>query len=370
MSAEWNSENFLAQTDAEDERLWDLLSAYADGETTPEESALVEAHLRSDAAYARDFAFLQGASRHVMLMGEVEPPTALRDAIFAATIHKPTFARRLAAAWGNFQTAINPRYAYPAGALAAGVCAAFLLWSRPAIAPNQSNSAPAVAATPNIETVAPVVPPSAKRVSPQHYDLKKPQLAGNNKPKIVVPTIELRAEDFFGTQAHQASKPSVKNDVLTVAKRTEQPKKPNANLMNAGLKETIVTPKATNPIVKINTPTTDMDRNDKSPGFMVVPNMDQQNQRTIVRSDPPNEPLPGDEAPAATADATTNSTPEPPSNAPRTFRVRNSRKLPDVRSLATAVPTRGQSEFQQGMTHSTILAMQREEIAGNTMTRF
>jgi hypothetical protein len=370
MSAEFDSENFDMQANTEDERLWDLLSAYADGETTPEESALVEAHLRSDAAYARDFAFLQAASRQVMLAGEVEPPTHLRDAIFAATIHKPTFARRLAAAWGDFRTVLSPRYAYPAGALAAGVFAAFLLWPRPAGTNNgTTDSSGAIVALPKEESVPPIVPPDVKIAPPKLETLKKPTIAANNQPKTkaVPPVMVLQPKDFLGIPAGDT--PSGKT-VVTVAERKSNTLKPKNTLSPTVFKTTDVKPKIVTAVDKTSAPMpTKTDKGEMYTDFHVQPNMDRENQRIIVDNDPPAEPLPGD-------DATPETVVNPPASAPaaetsKTFVFRSGRKLPDLRRLATALPSRSEkSGFQQGMTHTTILAMQREEIAGNTVTRF
>src|SRR5579871_1774569 len=89
-----------------DDALWELLSVYADGEATSEETERVEALLRSDPAYAREFDFLRLTSVSARSYVEVDPPAALRDAIFAATIRKQTFATRMALAWENFRRSL------------------------------------------------------------------------------------------------------------------------------------------------------------------------------------------------------------------------------------------------------------------------
>src|SRR5689334_18888451 len=73
-----------------DEALWTLLSVYADGEATPEEAAQVEALLRSDPTYAREFSFLQMSAETIQTIGEVEPPLSLRDSILATTTRRKT----------------------------------------------------------------------------------------------------------------------------------------------------------------------------------------------------------------------------------------------------------------------------------------
>jgi hypothetical protein len=117
----------------EDEALWDLLSAYMDGEATPEEAAQAEALLQEDPAVARDFEFLRMTSVSARSWVEVEPPAALREAIFAATSHRRTLAQRVVVGWSELRYTLASgvgRYALPAGALAAAGLAALLLWPR------------------------------------------------------------------------------------------------------------------------------------------------------------------------------------------------------------------------------------------------
>src|SRR5262249_5047258 len=116
-----------------DAALWELLSVYADGEATPEAAARVESLLRSDPAYAREFAFLRLSADAVRNSPEVEPPAFLTDAILNATSHRPTLSRRLAAAWGDLRRAVTPgivRYALPVGAVTAAAIVAVVFWPR------------------------------------------------------------------------------------------------------------------------------------------------------------------------------------------------------------------------------------------------
>src|SRR5579883_1539721 len=122
---------------AEDEALWELLSVYADGEASPEEAARAESLLRSDAAVAQKFEFLQWASRAAQSVDEVEPPASLRESILATTSHRPTLARRLAAAWSEMRAGAG-RYALPVGALAAASVLAVVFWPRSASAPRSA----------------------------------------------------------------------------------------------------------------------------------------------------------------------------------------------------------------------------------------
>lgn len=77
------------------DKIWDLLSAYVDGETTPQEAALVESHTAECETCASDLAFLRSSSVVLHETAEVEPPAALREAILAATVNRPTWQERL-----------------------------------------------------------------------------------------------------------------------------------------------------------------------------------------------------------------------------------------------------------------------------------
>ncbi len=137
MPTEFDPDFFRMSQDASfsdsgaDDDLWALLSAYIDGEATPEEAASVEVMLRTDPAYAREFAFLKMASTTAQGMPEVEPPASLRDSIFAATTRRQSFAQRALAVWVDFRHKLTPqvgRYAMPAAAFAgAALVAAVVL---------------------------------------------------------------------------------------------------------------------------------------------------------------------------------------------------------------------------------------------------
>ncbi|HZT42780.1 MAG TPA: hypothetical protein VFA07_11500 [Chthonomonadaceae bacterium] len=132
-----NEESFASgpRGQGDDEAIWRLLNVYADGEATPEEAAQVEALLRADPARYQDMAFLRLTAESARSLTEVEPPETLRQAIFAATIYRPTLAQRVAAGWNALcRTLASPagRTALPAGALAAAGIAALILLPRPA----------------------------------------------------------------------------------------------------------------------------------------------------------------------------------------------------------------------------------------------
>ena len=76
--------------------VWDLLSAYADGETNAHETEVVEAHIAVCSDCARDLQFMQGAHEALQAIPEVEPPVTLRSAILAATVNRPSLTERFA----------------------------------------------------------------------------------------------------------------------------------------------------------------------------------------------------------------------------------------------------------------------------------
>src|ERR1051326_2034462 len=121
----------IEDTDPGDDAIWDLLSLYADGEATPEQAAQVEALLCSDPRYARDLQFMRMTGDTIETFAEVEPPLALRDAIFAATSRRQTVATRLLAFWGDLRQSFSPRSRYMSlGGLAAATILAIALWPR------------------------------------------------------------------------------------------------------------------------------------------------------------------------------------------------------------------------------------------------
>jgi len=101
------------------ESIWKLLSVYADGETTPDETAMVETHIAVCSVCARDLAFMQQTSGLLNRVVEVEPPARLREAIFAATIYRPTFAERIVSALRRALAPAGVRYGVVAVAGAA-----------------------------------------------------------------------------------------------------------------------------------------------------------------------------------------------------------------------------------------------------------
>lgn len=82
------------------EAIWDLLSAYADGEVTPEEARTVETHIAACPECARDLQFMRETSQLLAHTPEIAPPPGLREAIFAVTTRRPPWRERVRAALG------------------------------------------------------------------------------------------------------------------------------------------------------------------------------------------------------------------------------------------------------------------------------
>jgi len=132
------------------EQIWDLLSAYADNETTNSDAAIVETHIAVCSECAANLRFMRTASGSLGLTPDVEPPISLRASILAATIYMPTWRQRFRAGWAatfNFRTI---RYAALAGTTAMAILLAVHLNNAPiAVAPaGQHNIATAESGRP------------------------------------------------------------------------------------------------------------------------------------------------------------------------------------------------------------------------------
>lgn len=75
--------------------IWELLSVYADAETTPQEAMMVESHIAECSECARDLEFMKSASMNLSALDEVEPPINLRESILSATINRPTILEQM-----------------------------------------------------------------------------------------------------------------------------------------------------------------------------------------------------------------------------------------------------------------------------------
>ncbi|MGC8666722.1 MAG: zf-HC2 domain-containing protein [Chthonomonadales bacterium] len=114
------------------ERMWLLLSVYADGEATDEERAEVEAHVAQCRECSEALEMMQASSMALASVAEVEPPAELRASILAATVNRPSLAERVAQLLRVQPAFRQMRYAALAGAGAAAAIALTVLVRRPA----------------------------------------------------------------------------------------------------------------------------------------------------------------------------------------------------------------------------------------------
>ena len=178
---------FDSQAPLEDEKLWDLLSLYVDGEADPAQAAIVEQMLSSDPAYRRNFDFLMQTSKSMHALEEVAPPIGLRDAIYAGTVRRSTRIGRLRAAWNRATAPGFGRYAAFGGAFAVAALGVLLVLPRLTSAPSQRTQSSTVAA------IAPTLPqfntaPHEEVVSiaPEIVKPNPPVPFKSETPKLVV----------------------------------------------------------------------------------------------------------------------------------------------------------------------------------------
>lgn len=168
------------------DEVWDLLSVYADGEATPEETAMVENHIAVCADCARDLKFMQSTALVLQDAPEVEPPADLREAIFAATINRPTLQERFAAAVRRTLSPVPVRYGTVAAAGAAAALAAFIFTHQPEPLTNPVEyrpiQPPVVADRPAVTLPAPAAPHVTLPTAPRRAAQTTTENAANIAP--------------------------------------------------------------------------------------------------------------------------------------------------------------------------------------------
>lgn len=257
---------FHRRNDAEVERgtdcddIGELLSVYADGESTPDETAMVETHLAVCAFCARDLAFLQQTSRVLTRVAEVEPPATLRAAIFAATLHRPTFAERIAAALRRAFAPAPVRYGIVAAAGAAAAITFVVLRDGQSVLIHPTERQPApppiIAEAPPPENRQRPLPPEAtprRRLQiVGHPPVKKPvgtplRLAQASRPAPARPTTALRPISVKRRLADREKRPLL---ARTERRPTELRNKPSAPSANPSVTAPIPMPEAAPPVVE------------------------------------------------------------------------------------------------------------------------
>ena len=286
MPTEFGSNDYRLPIDIEegtDDAIWDLLSLYADGEATPEQAAEVEALLCADPRVARDLQFLRATGETVQTFTEMEPPAALRDAIFAATTRRQTVAARLLAFWGDVRQTFAPRsrYAMTLGGLAAASLLAVALWphSQTASIPNQKSPGVEIASHP---AVSPSSRPTvgSEAVLPNNSRVEKPAVAANT----------LKSSDHPASMTRFVS---VKNPVMP-------PLHPTAPNTGAGGNK----PKPADQ----NHPSTTAGGGSESAPVNIPPDNDANNRHMASRTSPPMPITSGVDDPSVKSDLAANTT--------------------------------------------------------------
>jgi hypothetical protein len=178
--------------------VWDLLSVYADGETTSDETAMVEAHIAVCADCTCDLAFMQSTTVTLNGIEEIEPPASLRSAILAATVDRPAFPERFREALRRALSPAPARYGAVAAAGAA-LALAIVLVQQPAPMDNPVAYQPTEPAQPRVMAQAPrIVEPTQPivpglpvlRDDPQPHPVK----ATKRQPVLETADVEIAPE--------------------------------------------------------------------------------------------------------------------------------------------------------------------------------
>lgn len=166
----WDDIEMASQPDDLDTEMFELLSAYVDGECTAKEKRLVTAYL-SSSSRAQDL--LADLRAQAYLISETAlPPVWLKEAILVGTVGKASTPAR----WGNWKLFV------PTAAAVALVGAALLNWEWP-IAPKQVGEN-AAATNPGVPSSPRAVEVAANRPAgePNTVDAPPPPAAGIPAP--------------------------------------------------------------------------------------------------------------------------------------------------------------------------------------------
>lgn len=87
------------------DRVWDLLSLYADGEASLSERDAVERHVSLCETCALDLQFMRETASVLAQAPVIAPPPGLKQAILAATIYRPSWQERVRQTFANMQPA-------------------------------------------------------------------------------------------------------------------------------------------------------------------------------------------------------------------------------------------------------------------------
>ena len=347
------SDEALFASPCGDDAVWELLSLYTDGEASADEAAQVEALLRFDAALAQEFAFLKNASQIAQSVPDVMPPDHLRDAIFAATLHRPTLTQRITAA---FAPAALRRYAAPVGRLAAAAVLGAAFWPRsimhsPAVA---KRSLPVVVAKNNLPAtqVSPDAPIAAMNENPAISTAKHPAVA----PTPVSAAKGTPQNASVTPEKNTAKVPTIQASV----RKTNKIK--NVNASGRAIKTT------QSPTVIARNETSTVVRPEYSP----QPGMDNSNMKPVVVANAAvdTDRLPDSEH--SVSETRTGEVAGPPAPAtPKRWVGKLLHPAPDARQFVTTASLRQQRQaYNQGYTELTVKGIEQHQIVAGFGGRF
>ncbi|CEK16764.1 hypothetical protein CWRG_01601 [Chthonomonas calidirosea] len=112
-----------------EERIWNLLSSYIDGELTQEEQEVLHGLLAKSPQWKKELARLEATTQILRKESEVEPPAHLRDAILAATVKRRTWRQQITELWMRKRIAGSVVLSGGALAIAVALWVAFVRFS-------------------------------------------------------------------------------------------------------------------------------------------------------------------------------------------------------------------------------------------------
>lgn len=359
----------------DDGRLWDLLTIYADGEATEAEKAEVETLLRSDSAYAEDFALLKQMAFQMRSFAEVDPPAHLRDAILSVTTHRPTFSRRLLTGMEALRAAFSIPTARYGGAFATAALLTFVFWPRDNQVPSELPAAPPVVA--DVQTP----PPSGTQNSEEgrkqdrgstSSTLFAKRASGLQSPGATAnPKIEARSKQVAKMSTGQVNlTPAINLD----AKR-QTPKNVVANAKPKRVNNKASLPEATEQnssahIAAEYGPRPMMDKDYQRP-VEVAMKTEADDVSVKIRDYQPDDSSEPKGSGDSNSRVAANNSQDTSEAGLRTVQFRSGKTLPISRRYVSGADLKREHEAATlGYTRSTVLSIQRNELTGNVVGRF
>ncbi len=208
------------------EAVWDLLSLYADGEATGDETAMVESHIAVCVGCSRDLQFMQSTQVSFSTLPAVAPPPTLRAAILAATVDRQRVQHPLSALIQRMLAPAPARYGFAIAAGVAGILVAVGihggLGAPGGLAENPAiyQPAPRLAVTQPLVTPAQPTPETHSAVSQPTPDVE------NVPPAETHPSVTLAGARHPASITRDLHRPVAVPSGPTVAKATPKPNAP------------------------------------------------------------------------------------------------------------------------------------------------